>query len=121
MNSKRLMALLIKSGGNRFDLPVIKSCCVSLSANDFIMRMSVNCHVTGVNYHFQIPPERPTAPFTKGHNRRAALEKTSASLNALRVQSAFLLWPVKRDVRQLAIRQAEYIGCHNLEIERSYA
>ncbi|WP_231714288.1 hypothetical protein [Desulfosarcina ovata] len=54
MNSKRLMALFIKSGGSRFDLPLIKSCCVSLSANDFIMKISVNCHVTDVNVSFQL-------------------------------------------------------------------
>ena len=33
------MDLLIKSGGNRFDLPVINKRCVSLSANVFIMRL----------------------------------------------------------------------------------
>ncbi len=55
MNSKRLMALFIKSGGNRLDLPVINSRCVSLSANVFIMNSNVNYRVTNVNTNFQIP------------------------------------------------------------------
>ena len=45
------MALFIKSGGNRLDLPVVKSCCVSLSAKVLIMSNNVNCHVTVVNHN----------------------------------------------------------------------
>jgi hypothetical protein len=47
--SKRRIALLIKSGCIRFDIPAIKSSCVYLSANDLIMKSKVTHHVTDVN------------------------------------------------------------------------
>lgn len=92
------MALFIKSGGNRFDLPVIKSCCVSLSANDFIMKISVNCHVTDVKGKFQFPTALSAQqPPAQEHKRWAALAETSSLLNALRPQTVFLLCPVGRN------------------------